>query len=259
VKAIILAAGYATRLRPLTDAIAKPLLPVGGRPMIEWIADKLAGVAELDGVHVVTNNRYAADFAAWADGRVVTVHDDGTTSNEDRLGAIGDIEFVVYQAAIDDHLLVVAGDNLFDFSLADYVAFWRGKGVASAVAVHDVGDRELAKEYGVVELDAEDRVVALVEKPADPASTLVSTATYLLHREHVPLVQRYLGEGNSPDQPGKLFVWLHQREPVYGYRFAGEWLDIGSPEQLLAADNRLRARLGLPQRDEYTLSAQFGA
>ena len=258
-KALVLAAGYATRLRPLTDSVAKPLLPIGGRPMIEWIADKLADVAELDEVHVVTNGRYAPDFAAWADGRGATVHDDGTTSNEDRLGAIGDIQFVVERAGIDDDLLIVAGDNLFDFSLADYVAFWRGKGVASSVAVHDVGDLELAKEYGVVELDADDRVIALVEKPADPPSTLVSTATYLLHREHLPLVQRYLDEGNSPDQPGKLFVWLHQREPVYGYRFTGEWLDIGNPEQLLEADNRLRAKLGLPQRHEYTLSAQSGA
>jgi glucose-1-phosphate thymidylyltransferase len=255
-KALILAAGYATRLRPLTDTIAKPLLPVGGRPMVEWIADRLAEVAELDEVHVVTNARYAPDFARWAEGRGVTVHDDGTTSNDDRLGAIGDIEFVLEHAGIDDHLLVIAGDNLFEFSLADYVAFWRTKGVASCIAVHDVGDLELAKQYGVVDLDADDRVVALVEKPEDPPSTLVSTATYLLHREHVPLVRRYLDEGNSPDQPGKLFVWLHQREPVYGYRFGGEWLDIGTPEQLLEADNRLRARRGLPLRHEYAISAQ---
>jgi glucose-1-phosphate thymidylyltransferase len=256
VKALILAAGYATRLRPLTDTIAKPLLPVGGRPMIEWIADRLAEVGRLDDVHVVTNSRYAPDFERWAEGRGVTVHDDGTTSNDDRLGAIGDIAFVLDRAGIDDDLLVIAGDNLFEFSLADYVAFWRTKGVASCIAVHDVGDRELAKQYGVVALDEEDRVVELVEKPDDPPSTLVSTATYLLHREHLALVRRYLEEGNSPDQPGKLFVWLYQREPVYGYRFGGEWLDIGTPEQLLEADNRLRARLELPLRETYTLSAQ---
>ena len=124
--------------------------------------------------------------------------------------------------------------------------------MASAVAVHDVGDRELAKQYGIVALDDDDRIVQLVEKPEEPPSTLAATATYILHREHVPLVARYLAAGNSADQPGKLFAWLHEREPVYGYRFEGEWFDIGNREQLLEADNRLRARAGLPQRDAYS-------
>ena len=256
-KAIILAAGYATRLRPLTDSIAKPLLPVGGRPLLDWIWDKVREVAAIDDVHVVTNSRYAVDFAAWAsvhDGAIV--HDDGTSSNDDRLGAIGDIAFVIDEAGIDDDVIVIAGDNLFDFSLVDYVAFGRSKGVASCIAVHDVGDREVAKRMGVVALDADDRIVALVEKPDDPPSTLISTATYLVHREHVPLVGRYLDEGNPPDPPGRFFAWLHTREPVYGYRFSGAWLDIGNPQELLEADNRLRARVGLPQRAEYTLLSQ---
>src|SRR5438034_3877691 len=147
-KAILLAAGYATRLRPLTDTVAKELLPVGGRPIIDWILDRLGEVDGLDAVHVVTNGRKAAQFERWAAGRDVTVHDDGTTSNDDRLGAIGDIAFVLERTGLDDDLLVIAGDNLFTFSLADLVAFWRSKGVASAVAVHDVGSTELAREYG---------------------------------------------------------------------------------------------------------------
>jgi len=254
VKAIVLAAGYATRLRPLTDSIAKPLLPIAERPMIDWILDKVDEVAAVDGVHVVTNSRYAPDFERWAaERRGVRVHDDGTTSNDDRLGAIGDIAFTLREAGIErDDLLVIAGDNLFDFSLSGYVDFWRGKGAASAIAVHDVGDLELAKQYGIVALDTDDRIVELVEKPEQPPSTLAATATYILHRDHVPLVGRYLAEGNSADQPGKLFVWLHEREPVYGYRFEGEWFDIGNREQLLEADNRLRARSGLPERDAYS-------
>jgi glucose-1-phosphate thymidylyltransferase len=254
VKAIVLAAGYATRLRPLTDSIAKPLLPIAERPMIDWIVDKIDEVGDVDAVHVVTNARYAPDFERWAAARDgVRVHDDGTRSNDDRLGAIGDIEFTLREPGIGgDDLLVIAGDNLFGFSLSRYVDFWRGKGVASAVAVHDVGDLELAKQYGIAALDEDDRVVELVEKPEQPPSTLAATATYILHREHVPLVGRYLAEGNSADQPGKLFVWLHEREPVYGYRFEGEWFDIGNREQLLEADNRLRARAGLPQRDAYS-------
>jgi glucose-1-phosphate thymidylyltransferase len=258
VKAIVLAAGYATRLRPLTDTYAKPLLPVGGRPMLDWICDKIAEVGEIDRVHVVTNSHYAADFRRWAERRDGTeIHDDGTRTNEDRLGAIGDIAFAVDRAGLGgDDLLVVAGDNLFDYSLADYVAFWRTKGVASCLALYDTRDRELAKQYGVVDVRDDDRVVGLVEKPDDPASTLCATATYLIHREHVPLVRRYLAEGHSPDAPGSFFVWLYSREPVYGYRFPGEWFDIGNAQQLLEADNRLRTRLGLAQRAEYTVSTQ---
>jgi glucose-1-phosphate thymidylyltransferase len=252
-KAIVLAAGYATRLRPLTDSVAKELLPVGGRPIVDWILDRLDEVAEIDAIHVVTNARKAAQFERWAAGRDVIVHDDGTTSNDDRLGAIGDIAFVLERARLDDDLLVIAGDNLFTFSLAELVAFWRPKGVASAVAVHDVGSKELARKYGIVQLDPDGRVVDFVEKPQSPPSTLAATATYVYHRAHVPLVRRYLEDGNPSDQPGRLVEWLCRREPVYGYAFTGEWLDIGDPEQLQVADTRWRARLGLPLRDAYEL------
>ena len=152
-----------------------------------------------------------------------------------------------------DHLLVIAGDNLLDASLADYTAWWRGKGTASALAVYDVGDRELARQYGIVELGADERVVGFVEKPAEPPSTLAATATYLFHREHLALVDAYLAEGNPADQPGNFIAWLYRREPVYGYALPGAWHDIGTPAQLLEADNRLRARAGLPARAEYAL------
>ena len=218
-KAVVLAAGYATRLRPLTDRIAKELLPVGGRPIIDWILERIAEVDAVDQVHVVTNARKAPGFRAWADGRDVVVHDDGTTSNDDRLGAIGDLRFVIDAAGLDDDLLVIAGDNLFEFSLADYVSFWRSKGVASAVAVRDVGSRELASKYGIVDLDANARVLGFVEKPENPTSTLAATAAYIYHRRHVPLVAEYLADGNPSDQPGRLVAWLYRREPVFGYRF----------------------------------------
>jgi glucose-1-phosphate thymidylyltransferase len=250
--ALVLAAGYATRLYPLTLTRPKPLLPVGGRPMLDWLLDRIREVGEVDEVHVVTNRKFARAFEEWAPAGVI-VHDDGTESEDDRLGAIGDLRFVVEQAGLADNLLVVAGDNLFDFGLVDYVEFWRAKGEASALALYDVGTRELARKYGIVELDASDRVVSFLEKPDDPPSTLAATATYLLHRRHVALVPEYLARGNPPDQPGNLIAWLHTREPVYGYRFKGEWVDIGDAGQLLEADNRMRARRGLPPRDEYVL------
>lgn len=254
-KAIVLAAGYATRLYPLTLTVAKPLLPVGGRPMVDHLLDRIRELDDVDAVHVVTNGKFAASFETWAAGHGgVVVHDDGTTTEDDRLGAIGDIAFVVERAGLaGDDLLVVAGDNLFDFSLADYVGWWRGKGEASAVALHDVADLVLARRYGIVALGADERIESFEEKPAEPRSTLAATATYLFHRAHVPLLRTYLGEGRSPDQPGRFVAWLAEREPVYGYRFEGDWRDIGDAEQLLDADNRLRALAGLPERAAYAL------
>jgi len=251
VKALILAAGYATRLRPLTDSWAKELLPVGGRPIIDRIVDNLAEVAEVDEVHLVTNAHKAPWFHEWAVGRDVAIHDDGTTSNDDRLGAIGDMLFVVDEIGTDDDLLVIAGDNLFDFHLSDLVAFWQMKGVASAVAVRDVGSHELARQYGIVDLDSDGRIRSFVEKPPDPASTLAATATYLYHREHVGLIRTYVESGANADQPGRLVAWLHQREPVYGWVFTEPWYDIGDQQQLLEADNRLRVAAGLPTRAAY--------
>jgi glucose-1-phosphate thymidylyltransferase len=254
VKAIILAAGYATRLRPLTDTWAKELLPVGGRPIVDRIVNAIESSGAIDEVHVVTNARKAPAFHDWARGRDVVVHDDGTTSNDDRLGAIGDMQFVVDRARIADDLLVIAGDNLFEFSLADYIAFWRSKGRASAIAVRDVGSRELAAQYGVVALAGDGRVADFVEKPADPPSTLAAIATYVYHREHVPLIRTYLASGASADQPGRFVAWLCRREPVYGWVFDSTWYDIGNHEQLLEADNRMRAAAGLPERAAYSPS-----
>jgi glucose-1-phosphate thymidylyltransferase len=253
-KALILAAGYATRLRPLTDNRAKPLLEVGGRPIVDWILDKIEEVEDVEQIHVVTNARFAPEFERWAHGRArVRVHDDGTTSNEDRLGAIGDIAFVADREEWEgEELLVIAGDNLFDFSLATYVDFWRSKD-GSAIAVYDHPVRELVLQYSVVELDADDRVVGFEEKPERPASNLIAIATYLYHRAHLALLRAYLAEGNPPDQPGYFVAWLYSRVPVYGYRFTGEWLDIGDRTQLLEADNRYRRRAGLPERDQYSL------
>jgi glucose-1-phosphate thymidylyltransferase len=253
-KALILAAGYATRLYPLTETVAKPLLPLAGRPMLDYLLDRIHEVEEIDEIHVVTNHKFAQSFADWARTRDVVVHNDGTTSEEDRLGATGDIQFVIERAGLaGDDLIVIAGDNLFDYSLAGYVRWWHDKGEASAVALYDVGDLELVKRYSNVDLDADERLVSFVEKPETPTSTLVATAAYIYHRLHVPLIRQYLDEGNPPDQPGRLVAWLVPRVPVYGYPAGGEWVDIGDAAQLLEADNRLRELSGLPFRDSYSL------
>jgi glucose-1-phosphate thymidylyltransferase len=254
VNAIILAAGYATRLRPLTDTWAKELLPVGGRPIIDSILERVREVDDVEAVHVVTNARKAPAFVEWAQahGHRVVVHDDGTTSNEDRLGAIGDMQFVIDASGLDDDLLVIAGDNLFAYRVTDFVDYWRAKGVASAVAVRDVGSLELASQYGIVSLGDDGRVLDFVEKPADPPSTLAATATYLFHRDHARLIRAYLAAGQSRDQPGRFVAWLQRHAPVYGWRFDAPWYDIGNHAQLLEADNWMRAAQGLPQRSAYS-------
>jgi len=216
--------------------------------MVDWIVDSIRD-AGVEDVQLVTNARFAPLFDDWGKGNGVTVIDDGTDTNENRLGAIGDIRF----SALDDDALVIAGDNLFDYRLADLIAFWKAKGSESAVAVHDVGSRELARKYGIVDVDADDRIVSFVEKPDEPPSTLAATATYLYSRAHLALVDAYLDEGNPPDQPGNYVAWLHRREPVYAFRFAGGWYDIGDHGQLLEADNRLRIRQHLPERTSYTV------
>lgn len=254
-KCVILAAGYATRLRPLTDDVPKHLLPVGERPMLDWVLDAVREVSEVDEVHLVTNSRFAPAFEQWAQTNGVEVYDDGTSSNEDRLGAVGDLRLAIEEAGLgDDELAVLAGDNLFDFSLPRFVEWWRSKPQpASAVPLHDVGDLDLAKQYGIADTDAEERIVQFIEKPSDPPSTLASTLIYLVSPAHVRLVATYLEEGMSPDNAGSFLGWLAAREPVYGYRFEGSWYDIGDRTQLLEADNRLRQIAGLPERESYSL------
>ncbi|MDD5557068.1 MAG: nucleotidyltransferase family protein [bacterium] len=243
-KALILAAGYATRLYPLTRDRAKPLLPVGGRPIIDYIADALDAVGEIDRIFVVTNSRFAASFEAWAGSRrgraPVTVVDDGTASDDDKRGAIGDILFVIEREGIDDDLFIVAGDNLFDLDLRRIAAFARERG--PVIAAYDIGDREAARRYGIVAVDGDGRIVDFREKPQDPPSTLASLGMYLIPRGKVRLFGVYAAEGNNLDQPGNFVRWLYPREPVHAYVFSGVWYDIGDLEMYRKADALYTAR-----------------
>jgi glucose-1-phosphate thymidylyltransferase len=235
VKLLVIAAGYATRLYPLTLDRPKALLPVGGRPMLDHVLSSLAGVGA-DGVYVVTNSKFAPHFREWAGGRPeVTVIDDGTTSDDDKLGAIGDIAYVLEETRLDDDLVVVAGDNLFSEDLTAFGEFCRGRG-APVLAVYDVGDLAEMSKYNAIEVDGEGRITFFEEKPANPTSTLTGIALYYYPRDVLPLIRRYVDEGNNPDQPGRLVQWLYPRLPVYTWRVPGTWYDIGSEETLRQAD-----------------------
>jgi len=241
--AVILAAGYATRLYPLTLDRPKALLPVAGRPMVEHLLLRLEGVEELDAIHLVTNSKFAGAFREWAagwDGQEVQIVDDGTSDEETKLGAIGDLELTIRAAAIDDDLIVLAGDNLFSESLAPFGAFARAK-AAPVIGVYDVGDLEAIRRYNSITLDEDDRLTYFEEKPEHPRTTLTGIALYFYPRKSLGAVREYLAAGNNPDQPGRLVEWLYPREPVYAWRVPGRWYDIGSAETLAEADRAFSA------------------
>jgi len=237
-KAVILAAGYATRLYPLTLNRPKALLDVGGRPMVEHLLERLQGVDGLGAIYLVTNSKFADAFREWATGWTgteVQIVDDGTADEETKLGAIGDLELTIREAAIDEDLIVLAGDNLFTESLAPFGEFARQKN-APALGVYDVGDLEAIRRYNAIELDDDDRLTFFEEKPEQPRSTLTGIALYFYPRRSLGLVREYLEAGNNPDQPGRLVQWLYPRVPVYAWRVPGRWYDIGSAETLAEAD-----------------------
>jgi glucose-1-phosphate thymidylyltransferase len=241
VKAVILAGGYATRLYPLTLDRPKHLLEVGGRPILELLLERLP-LDELDAVYVVTNAKFAERFREWAESypAAVIVLDDGTTSEDDRLGAIGDLQLVIESQGLDDDLIVAAGDSIFTERLDDFARFGRERG-AAAIAVYDIGDLDEMKRLSSISVDADSRLVAFEEKPERPESTLAGIALYFYPRAVVPLVGRYLAEGNNPDQPGRLVAWLYERVPVYAWRVPGRWFDIGTPETLAEAEDLFEA------------------
>jgi glucose-1-phosphate thymidylyltransferase len=247
-KAIILAAGYATRLYPLTEKCAKPLLPIHGRPMIDYLIDQAETLPDLDEIYVVSNHRFAAQFEDWAAGRrqqaqapvrvagiaagrtiPITVIDDGTTNEEERLGAIGDIQHCIERCHIDDDLLVMAGDNLFTWRLFDAWQHFRTCG-EDMILAQALASSEDAHRFAIAVVDQEGHVQHLEEKPADPRSNLAVYAIYFYRRETVPLFNQYLEEGNDKDAPGHFPVWLYQRKPVRVYFFSGQCIDIGTPE-----------------------------
>ena len=240
-KQIILAAGYATRLYPLTENTPKPLLPVGNRPMIEHVIGSTSVIGNIDHTYVVTNNKFAGHFTEWLAGYEQaypgfsgTVINDNTTSNDDRLGAIGDLHLVLNQEDIHDDILVIAGDNLITGDLSEFGQRCRDT-QESVLGVYDVGSLEEAKKYGVVTADESGKITSFEEKPSEPQSTLIGVALYYYPRPVIPEIFRYLEEGNNPDQPGRLVQWLFPQQPVHTTIIPGDWLDIGSKETLEAA------------------------
>ena len=235
-KAIVLAGGYATRLWPITKHRPKMLLPLGDTTVIVRIYNQLETVDRIDEVYVSTNERFAADFDAHlADSSYEKprLSVEQTAAEDEKLGVVGALSQLVEREGITGPLLVIAGDNLFDFEVDDFLDAFERRG-APTLATYDVGERERATAYGVVELDG-DRVVGFREKPEEPASTLVSTGCYAFPPEAHSLFRTYLEDGNNPDEPGWFVQWLHSRQPTYAYAFEDTWFDIGTRESYLDA------------------------
>jgi glucose-1-phosphate thymidylyltransferase len=241
-KVLILAAGYATRLYPLTLTQPKPLLPVAGKPMIEHVLDNIAPIPGIDRVYVVTNAKFADHFQKWADNYAATkaklnftIVNDKSTDDTNKLGAIGDIHLVMNREKIDDDLIVVAGDNLFSQTLEAFGQYIRKRN-APVLAVYDVGNLEEIKKYNSISIDGDGKITFFEEKPKDPKSTITGIALYYYPKSTLKLIHQYIAEGNNPDQPGRLVQWLYTRTPVYTWRVPGIWFDIGSKESLEEAN-----------------------
>lgn len=234
-KCIFLCAGYATRLFPLTENFPKALLEVGGRAILDYTLDEVNQIDEIDEIYLVTNAKYTPHFEKWAaeknNVKPITVFNDGTTTNDDRLGAIGDIEFTIKNANIDDDILVLATDNLFTFKLKDFADFYKTKN-APCVCVREESDMNLLKRVGVANLDDEMKIVGFEEKPAEPKSNFAVYAEYIYPRNVLPKIEEYLAEGNSCDAPGNLVAYMYKQTPTYAYAFKGECYDVGTHEAL---------------------------
>ncbi|HBR15154.1 MAG TPA: nucleoside-diphosphate-sugar pyrophosphorylase [Candidatus Omnitrophica bacterium] len=246
-KALILAAGYGTRLYALGENTPKALLPIQDKPLVNYILDKIEKLPGLDEVLLVTNNKFYPVFEDWAKklresiqggagpgkpsfSLPVRVVNDGTNTPEERLGSIGDIDFVLRQTSLNDDLLVVGGDNLFDYKLDEYIVFAKERSPAVTIGLYDIKNREEAKKFGVVDLDPRKRIVSFQEKPALPKTTLIAMCFYYFPKKSLGLVSAYLSETVKSDAAGDYIRWLHQENPVYGFQFTGKWYDIGSLE-----------------------------
>ncbi|QIB73598.1 NDP-sugar synthase [Halogeometricum borinquense] len=235
-KAVVLAGGYATRLWPITKHRPKMFLPVGDETVIDVIFEDLEKDDRISEVFVSTNERFEESFEEYLSDSPFekpTVSVEETVEEDEKFGVVGALEQLIDRENVEEDLIVIAGDNLLSFDVSEFVDFFEAK-QTPCIAAYDVGSKERAKSYGLVELDG-DRVVDFQEKPDDPKSTLVSIACYAFPAKTLPKFDEYLQDGNNPDEPGWFIQWLQQRGDVHAFTFDGAWFDIGTPESYLDA------------------------
>ena len=222
-KCLILAAGYATRMYPLTENFPKPLLEVGGKTILDWLTEDLAPVT--DGFIVVTNHKYAGHFRQWAEGKPVTVVDDGTDTNETRLGAVCDIQFAIDRLGLQEDLLIIAGDNVLDFSLRSFVEYAKAAGTSCTMRYREEDPVKL-RRAGVSEVEGE-RLISFEEKPAEPKSNWCTPPFYYYTAEDVQKIREVIRDGCGTDAPGSLVAWMCRKSPMHSMVMPGKRFDIG--------------------------------
>ncbi len=233
-----MAAGYGTRLYPLTKDTPKPLLKVGNQPMINHLVDKILALDGVSEIIVITNEKFYKVFQDWLNSNKkncnnisIDIINDGTTTPENRLGAIGDIHFAIKEKSIKEDTLVIGGDNIFDFDLKEFVEFAKSVRPKKSLGFVDIKDKEKAHNFGVAELDENKKVVSFEEKPQSPKSSLVAMCLYFLPKENLHLVAEYIEKHvknqDEKDTSGTYIKWLYKREDVFGFVFQGRWYDIG--------------------------------
>lgn len=240
-KCLILAAGYATRLYPLTENFPKPLLEVKGKSILDWLIDDIDGAGLVDEYVVISNHKFAHHFDAWAKGKSqkVTVVDDGTDSNETRLGAVRDIQFAIDALSLDDDMLVIAGDNLLDFSLTRFVRYAKEKGTSCIMRYYEESEKKLQK-CGVVSIDENDLITDMQEKPAQPKSHWCCPPFYYYTREDAKLVRKGIDGGCGVDAPGSYIAWLCTQTAVHAMEMPGRRYDIGNLESYAKVQEEYR-------------------
>jgi glucose-1-phosphate thymidylyltransferase len=239
-RVIILAAGYGARMGDISKNTPKPLLPIAGKPILEHLFEKLNRIQEIDHIYIITNGKFYSAFQDWLhhflprqNRRIpITIINDGSTCNENRLGAIGDLNFLLESIPIEDSVLVTGGDNLYEFDLLKFHDFFIQKG-NDCICVLPIKDETQLKRTGVVQMNADFQVIDFEEKPENPKSHWGAPPLYCLIPETLKFVKKYLAEGNHPDAPGHFIRWLYLQKPVFAFRAKGERFDVGNPETFL--------------------------
>ena len=231
-KTILLAGGYAKRLWPLTKNRPKSLLPIAGKPIIEYIFDGIEKIEEIKEIYLSTNRKFETNFKEWLESyrssKEIRLVIEETRDEEEKLGSIGALNFLINRLGLKEDLLIIGGDNLFDFDLNDLIDFYKAK-KKSVVLLYDMEEKERVKgKYGVLEMDSAFKIINSEEKPKEPNSTLISTACYIFTKEDLALIKDYLASGNTPDAIGFFVSWLCKKSDLYGLIHSGIWFDIGS-------------------------------
>ncbi len=230
-KCLILAAGYATRLYPLTENFPKPLLKIGDKTILDWLVDDIDGADLVDEYVVISNHKFATHFKEWAAGKLlkITVVDDGTSTNETRLGAVCDIKFAIDSLGLDDDMLVIAGDNVLDFSLTKFVRYAHEQATSCIMRYYEPDENRLHR-CGVVQVNDSDLIIGMEEKPAEPKSHWCCPPFYFYTKADARLVQKGIDAGCGTDAPGSYIAWLCTVSPVHAMEMPGRRYDIGNLE-----------------------------